>query len=171
MKQKHEDLAIYLKDHYAGGVAAIELLEHLADFHDEPDWKHFFQELLFEVKSDHDTLHRLIDLLGFEDSSIRNTGAWIAEKFSRVKIGFGSQSKDSLRDLETLETLFIGITGKRLLWRALAEMNGTTSFPITIDLADLERRASEQLEQVEARRLQIAARTFGPIALACERSS
>jgi hypothetical protein len=115
MNPSSNDLRTYLSDHYAGGVGAIELLEHLSKIHQDDRWSKFFRELLSDVKSDHEILRRLITDLGFDDSSVRNAGAWIVEKVGRIKIGFGAGTNGGLRDFEALETLFIGIIGKRLL--------------------------------------------------------
>jgi hypothetical protein len=56
--------------------------------------------------------------------------------------------------LLALETLVIGITGKKLLWRALAaaDLPQLQEF----DFAKLTRRAEEQIDRVEAERIRAA---------------
>jgi hypothetical protein len=49
-------LTTYLNDHLAGSVAALELLDHLADLHLNPDRKRFFSGLRVEVEQDEDDL-------------------------------------------------------------------------------------------------------------------
>jgi hypothetical protein len=159
VKENKDDLGIYLKDHYAGGVGATELLQHLIKAHESEPLGIFFQGLLEDVSADLKTLHRLMTGLGLEESSVRNAGAWMAEKFARAKLGFGG-GQDGLELLQALETLFIGITGKRLLWRALAKVDRADWVLHETDFNQLEKRALEQLDRVEAKRLALAGATF-----------
>lgn len=152
------DLAIYLRDHYAGAVGAIELLEHLSKAYEGKDMGLFFQHLLSEVREDHATLHEIMAGLDIKESVVRDAGAWVAEKFARGKLGFGDGATSGIRTLQALETLFLGISGKRLLWRALA--NVPDALMVSHDFAALEKRAAEQLERVEAERLAAAGSTF-----------
>ncbi|MBA3961700.1 MAG: hypothetical protein H0X40_07355 [Chthoniobacterales bacterium] len=159
-KKISTDLEIYLRDHYAGGVGAVELIEHLAAMHAEDSLGPFFRELAGEVKSDHETLHDLMTALGGEVGSVRNAGAWVAEKFGRAKLGFSTGDDADLGLLQSLEVLYAGITGKRLLWRALAAVKTTSPILEQIDFDRLERRALEQAEKVESKRLDSARETL-----------
>ena len=132
VKGENEELETYLKDHYAAGVGAIELLEHQAKTHEDKPLGAFFKDLLAEVTLDHKTLHGLLFILGFEESPVRNAGAWMAEKLGRAKLGFATETY-GLPLLQTLETLALGITGKGLLWRALSKVWGADSAPQEID--------------------------------------
>jgi hypothetical protein len=158
--QSREDLAIYLKDHYAGGVAALELLDHLIEEHRDDPLRSFFCRLREEIHADHDELRNLIERLGDEDSSLRNAGAWLAEKLGRLKMGFTASADSKLRLLQSLEFLFLGITGKRSLWRALSEVQPARPMLGEMDLARLEARAQEQAEKVDAHRLAAACEAF-----------
>ncbi len=159
MKEGKDDLGIYLKDHYAGGVGATELLEHLIKTHEGDPLGIFFQGLLDDVSADLKTLHRLMTELGFEESSVRNAGAWMAEKFAQAKLGLGG-GQEGLELLQALETLFVGITGKRLLWRALATVGRADWVLQESDFNQLEKRALEQLDRVEAKRLELVGAIF-----------
>ncbi|MEO8440334.1 MAG: hypothetical protein ABI540_08945 [Spartobacteria bacterium] len=155
-----EDLEVYLRDHYAGGVGALDLLEHLIKAHQDDALGLFFTRLRGEIEADHRQLHNLMEALGFAESSLRNAGAWVAEKLGRAKVGFTSGEEERLRHLQSLETLLVGITGKKLLWRALLAAQG--SFPVLqrIDLELLEKRAIEQADRVEKERLEAAQAAF-----------
>lgn len=155
-----EDLGVYLKDHYAAAVGAVELLEHLSSAHDDKPLGTFFRDLLAEVKADHDRLHDIMKALGIEESPMRNAGAWVAEKFGRGKLGFGGGETSGIRLLQALETLAIGITGKLLLWRALQAAPETASRRAKTDFDHLALRAQKQVEEVEAKRLEAARETF-----------
>lgn len=152
----NDDLEIYLQDHYAGAVGALELLEHLEKAHAEDSLGAFFGELRAEVKQDHEQLRHLMTALDLEPSSVRNAGAWMAEKFGRAKIGFTAGEDNRLRLLQSLETLFLGITGKKVLWRALREARASSSILQRTDFDLLETRADDQLQRVETQRLAAA---------------
>jgi hypothetical protein len=155
-----EDLGVYLKDHYAGAVGALELLEHLIKEHSEDTLGPFFTALRADIKADHEQLHNLMCALEIEESSLRNAGAWMAEKFSRAKIGFSAGEDDALRLLQSLETLLLGVTGKKSLWRALIAAKDSSSVLQWTDFDQLEARAVEQSERIEARRLAAARAAF-----------
>jgi hypothetical protein len=152
-----ERLHTYLNDHLAGSVAAIELLDDLIEHHSEDRFARTFRDLRDEIQADQDTLRDLIRKLGAKESAIRKAGAWLAEKFSRVKIG---DADDSAGLLQGLEALALGITGKQLLWRSLAAM--APNFPALqgTDFSELETRAHDQFEWVEGLRLEMARETF-----------
>jgi len=151
-----EEIETYLKDHYAGGVGALELIEHSIETHADTPLATFFTELHRDIKLDHDQLHKLMTALGVADSDARNAGAWLAEKLSRAKLGFSGGAGSGLRLLQTLESLALGITGKRLLWRALYEIRQSSPALQRTDFEYLEQRAIEQSNRVEIKRLETA---------------
>ena len=112
-----ERLHTYLNDHLAGSVAAIELLDGVIEHHSEDRITKIFRDLRDEIQDDQETLRNLIRKLGAKESAMRKAGAWLAEKFSRVKVG---DVNDSAGLLPALEALALGITGKQLLWRSFA---------------------------------------------------
>ncbi len=115
-----EELPLYLKDHLAGSVGALELLDHLIETHKGEPLEEFFQNLRDEIDADQETLQELIEKLGEKESAVRKAGAWLAEKLSRAKIRLSDSEKNQLGLLHALEGLVLGIIGKRALWAALA---------------------------------------------------
>ena len=161
MSDKNEQLEVYLKDHYAAGVGALELIEHSMKEHEGTSLAAFFKELHGDVKADHEQLHNLMTALGCEESGVRNAGAWMAEKLGRAKVGFSSGESSRLRLLQTLESLLLGITGKQLLWRALQATRDSSPVLQQTDFEHLEKRALEQSEWLEAKRLAAAKDSLG----------
>jgi len=155
-----EEIETYLKDHYAGGIGALELIEHSIETHAGTPLAAFFAELQGDIKADHEQLHKLMTALGFADSDTRNAGAWLAEKFGRAKLGFSGGDASGLRLLQTLESLALGITGKRLLWRALYTIRQSSPALKETDFDYLEQRAIEQSNRVEIKRLETARAVF-----------
>lgn len=150
-----ENLASYLNDHLAGSVGALELLDRLIERYDGEPLGVFFQELRDEIQKDQEELQGLIEKLGVQESAVRKAGAWLVEKVSRAKMPLDS-SEGEMGLFLALEALVLGITGKKSLWRALRAASQSEPRLARLDYSGLERRAVEQRERVEAKRLEIA---------------
>lgn len=155
-----EKLSSYLNDHLAGSVGALELLDRLIDIYQDKPLEGFLSDLRKEIEADQELLKRLIASLGQEESTVRKAGAWVIEKISRAKIQPGEAEKGEMGLFLALEGLALGIIGKRTLWRALAAASATVPQLRTLDYDELERRAVEQYDCVEAKRLEIARGLF-----------
>lgn len=154
-------LPIYLNDHLAGSVAAIELLNHLRKLSMGTGREKLFATLRSEVEEDQNVLKELLRELGEPQSGVRKAAAWLTEKVGEAKLKLDDPGSGELRLLEALETLELGILGKLGLWRALAVAAERVPQIKNLDLANLERRASEQHQRVEAERLKVARVAFG----------
>jgi hypothetical protein len=86
-----EHLASYLKDHLAGSVAALELLEHLEAAHKGTEIERFSAELRTDIEADRRELQRLMDRLQVTQSRPRSASAWLAGKFAELKNATGRQ--------------------------------------------------------------------------------
>ena len=155
-----DELSDYLNDHLAGSVAALELLDRLVETYTGKPLERFFRELRDDIHADQEQLEGLIAKLGVKESTVRKAGAWIAEKFSRTKIDLEPEEKSDLGLFLALEALVLGITGKRSLWRALGAASRAVPELARLDYSGLEKRAIDQCERVEARRLEIARAVF-----------
>jgi hypothetical protein len=155
-----KELAIYLNDHLAGSVGALELIDHLIETYSEKPLGQFFRDLRIEIEADQSSLKDLIEKLGEKESPVRQAGAWVAEKLSRSKIRLSDSEEGKMGLLHALESLTLGITGKRGLWTALSASSDHLPRLRELDYARLERRAVEQFDRVEAKRLEIASEIF-----------
>jgi hypothetical protein len=155
-----KQLAVYLNDHLAGSVAAIELLDHLIKGQTGQRLEKFLVDLRQDIERDQEVLRDLIRKLDLGESAVRKAGAWIAEKLGRAKFaGVGEQSSD-LGLMQALEGLALGITGKELLWRALQTLETNLPQLQGIDLGRLEQRARDQVDRVDRERLHLAREAF-----------
>jgi hypothetical protein len=155
-----QDLTIYLNDHLAGSVGALELVDHLIETYRGKPLEQFFKDLRDEIDADQSTLEKLIETLGAKESAMRKAGAWVAEKLSRAKIRLSDSQEGQMGLLHALEGLVLGITGKRGLWDALAAAAETMPQLRELDYARLENRAIEQRDRIEAKRLEVARQVF-----------
>ena len=136
------------------------MIDRLIESYKEKPLGHFFQNLRDEIAEDQGKLEELIADLCEKESSVRKAGAWILEKVSRAKIHVSESSEDELGLFQALEGLVLGITGKGALWHALATASEVVPELRRIDYAQLEKRAAEQCDRVEAKRLGLAREIF-----------
>jgi hypothetical protein len=155
-------LRIYLNDHLAGSVAALELSDHLADLHSDPARKQFFVGLRAEIVEDQKVLQRVLDQVGGEESPVRKAAAWLTEKLGRAKLKLDDPGDGQLRVLEALETLALGIQGKLALWRVLEAVANRIPQLQIVDFDRLKQRAVQQHQRVEDQRLQSARTALAP---------
>lgn len=155
-------IATYLNDHLAGSVVALELLEYLEKADAASEFQQFFREMRTDITADRRELEGLMQQLNVAVSSMRQAIAWLAEKSTQIKLRLDDPADGSLRFLEAVEGVALGVDGKRALWRALnaaAQRAPELSGP---DYARLERRADEQRQRLETVRLQAALAALSP---------
>ena len=155
----NDNLTAYLNDHFAGSVAAITLIDDLAAATDDSSLKAFLSELKREIEADQKVLERLIESADEDESVARKAAAWFSEKLARAKFKIAGDDFGGLGLMQALEMLGLGIRGKELLWRALQSCGYVS--PTEVDFAELEKRAIEQQERVEEKRLEAASAAFG----------
>ena len=152
-------LATYLEDHRSGALGAVELLEALERRKDGSEAARFAADILDRVRQDVEVLDRLIEVIG-DHNRLKEAAAWVAQKVAHLKLpGLGD---DELGVFESLEALGLGILGKRALWEALARTAPHDPRLAGFDYDALIRRAEEQFELVNARRLRMALAVFVP---------
>lgn len=154
-----DPLATYLHDHLSGARGAIDLLETMRERHEGEPLGRFAAELLPLVEEDRRVLIGLAEELGAESSPLKEAGAWLGEKASRVK--FRSGANEGLGTMMALETLALGILGKRALWKALENISAHDPRLQGVDFDHLIARAESQHEMTEERRLQYARTVLG----------
>lgn len=158
----HEHLATYLNDHLAGSVLALELLEHLEGVHSDDGLRDFFRLLRADIATDRDELETLMNKLKIDQSSLRKASAWLAEKFTELKLRFDDPKAGTLLLFESLEALSLGIEGKYSLWTALSAAAKQSSKLQHLDYARLQQRARDQRARVEELRIKIALTVIKP---------
>jgi hypothetical protein len=145
------NLATYLNDHLAGCTAALDLIGNLERLHRGTNVSTFLISLRSEILADRQELEALMSRQKIATSPPRKAMAWISEKLAEIKLNLDDRAGGPLHLLEALEAIALGIDGKRALWRALASAR-VGDISVT-DLQQLERRAGEQRDRIEAFRL------------------
>jgi hypothetical protein len=159
-----DHLKTYMKDHHAGSVAALQLLDHLVSANVAKPHQTFFIALRREVSEDQKALEKMLH--DFQDSQgiMRSAAGFVGEKLSRMKLLLEDPSGNRLAYFEKLEALALGIEGKRALWRALGAVASEAPTLQNVDFDRLEQRAEAQRQRVEAVRIEAAREAFIPSA-------
>lgn len=90
---------------------------------------------------------------------LKPCGAWIAEKLGRLKLNGQLRGYSPLSRMVELEGLYIGISGKSRLWKAL-DTTVAARLP-EVDFTALGERADRQRAEVEGLQEEAAKRAFG----------
>lgn len=156
-----DHLAIYLNDHLAGSVVAVELLRDLERAYSGQPVQQFAAALRADIEEDRSELQRLMSKLNVSESRARQATAWLAEKMTMIKLRLNDWAGGEFRLFEALEALSLGIEGKRGLWVALAGAAEHSPALRLLDYAHLAARAEEQRTRVEAKRLEAVGAALG----------
>ena len=152
--ERRQSLIAYLRDHLSGADTALLVVRRLAAADEDAPDAHLFRYLVSEFEADHATVRSLLARLGGSARSPKRTAGRASGLVVSLAAG-GAPGDLSL--FRTLESVSIGIQGKRCMWRTLQELSIPSDRQI---FAELEARALRQWEAVEARRRTLATTTF-----------
>ena len=144
----------YLNDHWAGSTAGLELAKRAAGQNRGNEFGSFLDELVREIDEDRATLREVMTAVGVGEDRVKSTAARVAERLGRLKLNGSILSYSPLSRLVELEGLSLGLEGKRLLWKSLAERRDPALEQF--DFPGLIARAESQRDRVEPMRLEAA---------------
>ena len=150
-------LGIYLNDHLAGSVAGLDLARRALNSNKGTAYESFLRDLVIAIDDDKRELEGLMETLGIPQDRMKQIVAWAAEKAGRLKLNGQLTGYSPLSRLVELEGLFLGVTGKRSLWRTLKQIADHDSRLAVTDFDKLMTRAEEQRNGLEEHRLRAAA--------------
>jgi hypothetical protein len=149
-------LSVYLNDHLAGATVGVELARRLRSSNaDNETFGAPIAAVCAEIEADREILEGAMKQLGVSRGRLKPAAAWLGEKLGRFKLNGQLTGYSPLSRLVELELLYIGITGKMRLWRALEHSLGQHQGEF--DFAQLAERAAGQRSQVEELHLKAAA--------------
>ena len=148
-------LAIYLGDHYAASVGAVQLARRAAGSNRGTRYGEVLAALADEIEEDRQSLELIMQRLDIRPDRTKAALAWSAEKLGRLKLNGQVLGYSPLSRLEELEILALGVEGKLALWQALerAVIHGVPE----AELQTLIKRACSQRRRLERHRLAAAA--------------
>jgi hypothetical protein len=145
-------LPIYLNDHLAGAVAAVQLARRAAGQNEGTEYGEALARLAEEIDQDRRVLQDLLKRLGIRGDPVKLLSSVVAEKLGRFKLNGELLRYSPLSRLEEIEILMLGVEGKLALWRALR-----ANVDVEVDFDDLIRRGTAQRRRLEQLRLKAAA--------------
>ncbi len=150
-------LSTYLNDHYAGSTLGLDharqLEESLAGTAHEAE----MTRIANAIEEDRETLDALIKRLDVTHNKVKAATAWVAEKAGRVKFSGATTADRALGTFLALETMSLGVEGKRCLWIALRDVAdglpplSASELDELIARAEDQRRGLEEMRQAFAR--------------------
>ena len=160
----HTHLATYLKDHDGGSEAALEILDHLEAAHGTEAAGQMARTLRPQFLDERRQVRTLLESLGESTSVSRRVAGWLSEKALQVKLLVDDPAGGSLRLLEAVETVALGVHGKLGLWKALADNQSAVPALATLQLPPLIAQAEAQRALIETVRLEAARRVLADTA-------
>ncbi len=161
-------LGKYLEDHLAGATGALQILDHLVDRHRNERLAAVLEPIRSEIAADRETLERLAAKVEAGPSPLKETTARLGEKLSRLKLD--ASVAGPLACVEALESLTMGILGKRALWEALEAAAPYETRLEGPDYSALIARAEDQHRRIDEERVRMAILAFSPSAPAATRA-
>jgi len=155
-------LGTYLQDHYAGSSAGIELFRRAADQQSDPVTRTALAKMVQEVEEERTALERYLAAVGAKPDPLKNAGAWMVEKLSRLKPNGELIRRSPLSDVIELEALRIAVEGKAAGFRVLRRLADDEPHFDAAELDGLLVQVAQQVEDLEALRITTATKLFRP---------
>jgi hypothetical protein len=154
-------LDVYLNDHLGGAILGADLATQIRDRAEGTPLGELMAGIAAEIEEDRETLVELMDRLGTPRNPVKQVTGWVAEKASRVKFSGAGSGEPDQGLLMALESLRLGVAGKKGLWLALRAVRGDYEALATVDLERLIARASDQEQKLEGERMLAAVQALG----------
>ncbi len=146
-------LDVYLNDHLAGAMLGSNLAEQIRSHNRGTPLGELMGSLAPQIEEDRQTLIGLMQRIDTSQNPVKQAGAWITEKASRMKFWGLTSGEPELGTFMAVESLALGVLGKLSLWRALAAIADQHPAIASVDLDDLIDRAQNQYDLLERERL------------------
>lgn len=151
---------VYLNDHLGGAMLGSDLAKQIRDQTEGTPLGNLMTTIAAEIEEDRDTLLQLMEQMGTSRNPVKQVSGWMAEKASRLKFsGVGSGEPDH-GTFMALESLRLGVAGKKCLWLALQQVRDRHEALASLDLARLIERATAQEETLERERMAVGAQVL-----------
>ncbi|MDX6583162.1 MAG: hypothetical protein QOI10_2346 [Solirubrobacterales bacterium] len=154
-------LDLYLNDHLAGATLGSDLAKQIRDRAEGTPLGETMAEIAAEIERDRETLLELMEATGTSRNPVKQVTGWVAEKASRVKFSGAASGEPEQSLFMAVETLRLGVAGKKCLWLALQQVRSEHQELAAIDLEGLIARAAAQEGTLERERLAAGARALG----------
>lgn len=149
-------MGAYLNDHLGGATLGSELAAQIRDREEGTTRGDTMTRITAGIEEDRETLISVMDALDVSHNPVKQVTGWVAEKASRVKFSGVTSGEPDQGNLMALESLRLGVAGKKCLWLALQDVRDDYPPLSGFDLAQLIERASAQELVLEDERMTAA---------------
>jgi hypothetical protein len=149
----NKPMAVYLNDHLAGAMLGSNLANQIRSRNRGTPLGELMGSLAPQIEEDRQTLIGLMRRIDSSRNPVKQAGAWITERASRVKFWGLTSGEPELGTFMAVESLALGVWGKLSLWRALAQVADQDPAIASVDLDELIARAQNQYDLLERERL------------------
>ena len=135
-----------MNDHRAGSTAGLALAKRIRDENSTNATGETLTQIVTEIEEDAAFLDRLAAGFGATRNPVKQLGALVGERLSRLKMNGRLRSYSPLSRVLELEALLAGVDAKRNLWRSLQVISAGTDTDFTVLIeraADQRRRLTE----------------------------
>lgn len=157
----HKPIDVYLNDHLAGAMLGSDLAEQIQARSQDTPLGELMQMLAPQIEEDRQALIALMEQMGTSKNPVKQAGAWVTEKASRVKFSGLTSGDQELGTFMAVESLTLGVQGKLSLWRTLEQLADQHPEIASINLDELITRAHTQYDLLERERLAAGRRALG----------
>ena len=157
-------LEVYLNDHLGGAMLGCDLAPSSRDQNEGTPLGEAMTPIAAEIEEDRETLLALMDALGVSRNPVKQVTGWVAEKASRVKFSGATSGEPEHGTFMALESLRLGVAGKRCLWIALREVRD--DYPELGDSTSTGWSSAPPSQESELERERARGRGRGPAAAA-----
>lgn len=115
-------LRIFIRDHLAMATLAVELGRRVERTQTESGLAAVAARLVPELEKDRAALREIASRFGVRPSALKEGGAWLAEKFGRLKLNGRLLRRSPLSAIAELEALAMLTSQRRIVWRIFERM-------------------------------------------------
>ena len=147
----------YLNDHMGGATLGSALADQIRARNEGTPLGDMMAPIAAEIEEDRQALDDLMEALDVGRNPVKQVGGWVAEKMSRIKFSGVGPGDAEHGNFMALESLALGVLGKRSLWVALKTVEDQHDTLAKLDLDALIERADAQHDALERARIRAAA--------------
>ena len=153
-RRRRRLLSVYLNDHAAISVVAVELARRAAAGNAGTAFGEHTARLARDLEVHRDALDRLMGAFGVRRNALKLRGAWLGERAGRLKLNGSLTSKSPLSPVVEAEGLLASVGAFAVLWRGMATLPDP-QIAATVDCDALAASATDELSELERQRLEL----------------
>lgn len=154
-------LPFYLRDHYAGASAGVQLFDRVASGHSDEAIRAEVARIRDEVSEDRSSLGSMMGALGVRQLSLTMLVGILGEYVGRLKPNGSLLQRSSGSDVFELEALSSAVQAKSRVWETLLTLAEHDTRLDTDRLQELLDRAEDQRERLSEMHAQFLDRLIG----------